>query len=69
MSMFDIGKYKEDFKLMSFSAVYIFDDLEDQLFILNDLIIEEHAPLRRLKFTRNSSTLDERLRYCGAAKG
>ena len=54
--MFDIGKFKEDFKLISFSIVYIFDEPEDQLFILNKLItlhcIEEHAPLRRVKFTR-----------------
>ena len=63
--MFDIGKFKEDFKLISFSTVHIFDDPEDQLFIWNKLIIlyciEEHTPLRKVKFTRNSSTLDERL--------
>ena len=42
--------------MISFSTVYIFDEPEDQLFILNKLIIlyciEEHAPLRRVKFTR-----------------
>ena len=52
MKKFAINKFKEDFKLISFSTVYDFDDQEDQLGMLNKLVlncIEGYAPLRRVK--------------------
>ena len=45
--------------------------MKDQLDVINNLILhctEERTPLKRVIYW-TSSTLDERLRYCGAAKG
>ena len=54
MTEFDIGKFK-DVKLIHVSAIRTLDDREDQLNILDKLILhctEEHALLKRAKFTR-----------------
>lgn len=51
----DINNFKQDFARLPFSLVYAVDDPEEQLEIFNQLIlscINEHAPLKRIRFTR-----------------
>lgn len=53
MKEFHMDKFKDDFKLIPFSIVYIFDTPRDQLDILNKLIshcIQKHVPLKKVKF-------------------
>ena len=55
---FDMAKFIEDFKIIPISTVRSFDYWEDQLDILNNLILlckEEHALLKRIKFTQTST--------------
>ena len=49
------SSFLEDFSKLPFSIVYSFDDPNEQISILNDLItgcINRHAPLKKIKFTR-----------------
>ena len=58
MKEFDMAKFMEDFKIIPISTVCSFDYWEDQLDILNNLILlckEEHASLKRIKFTQTST--------------
>ena len=55
---FDLSKYQKDFSQIPMSVVNTFDDPNDQLYILNELTlsyINQHARLRRVKFTRPSA--------------
>ena len=50
-----MNSYVNEISNLPFSTVYAFDDPEDQIDILNNLIlscIETHAPLKRIKLTR-----------------
>ena len=50
-----MDKYITDFQSLPLSIIYSFDNPEDQIDILNDLIkscIDLHAPLKKNKFTR-----------------
>ena len=52
---FDFSKYQKDFSQIPMSVVDIFDDPNDQLYMLNEFslsCINQHAPLRRVKLTR-----------------
>ena len=51
---FNIKDYIDDFKTLTLSLVYIFEDPNEQLDTLNNLIlecIERHAPLVKTKYT------------------
>ena len=51
----DLNKFVDDFNQLPTSLVYSFDDPDDQISTLNKLItdcITEHAPTKRVKFTR-----------------
>ena len=51
----DMTKYRFDFCQLPLSTVYAFDDPDDQINVLNQLVvncINRHAPLRRVKLTR-----------------
>ena len=55
MEDFDQQHYKETFASLPFTAIFALNNPEDQLGILNDLIIkhlEEHAPMKRIRVTR-----------------
>ena len=59
MKNFDLQKYIDDVKQLPFSIVYSFDNLDDQRDILNKIIlecVELHAPLKRTKSTRHSTS-------------
>ena len=59
MKDFDQQHYKETFASLPFTAIFALNDPEDQLGILNDLIIkhlEEHAPMKRIRVTRQHSS-------------
>ena len=50
----NMSDYVSDFKLLSTSIVFSFDDPNDQISMLNKLItycIADHAPIRKVKFT------------------
>ena len=52
---FDLETYINDFKTLPFATVYSFNETDDQLDTLNKLIlsvIDKHAPLVKIKFTR-----------------
>ena len=52
---FDLSKYQKNFSQIPMSVADIFDDPNDQLYMLNELTlscINQHAPLRRVKLTR-----------------
>ena len=52
---FDLKTFINDFKLLSFTTVYSFNETDNQLDILSKLIlsvIDKHAPLNKTKFTR-----------------
>ena len=54
MKNFNRKQYYTDFSTLPFSTVYSFDNLDNQLAMLNKLIldcIDHHAPLKRTKFT------------------
>ena len=51
----EIEAYNHDFSQLPINLIYAFDDPEEQIHTLNDLItnyINEHAPLKRVKITR-----------------
>ncbi|XP_057310275.1 uncharacterized protein LOC130648252 [Hydractinia symbiolongicarpus] len=51
----NIDEYISDIEKIPFSLIDTFDDPEDQLYVMNELIlscINSHAPLKRCKFTR-----------------
>ena len=51
----DMNKFIPDFNQLPTSLIYSFDDPDDQISVLNQLITEcisEHAPTKRAKFTR-----------------
>ena len=53
MKHFNIKDYVDDFKTLPLALVYSFEDLNEQLDTLNNLIlkcIERHAPLVKTKF-------------------
>ena len=50
-----MNNYIDDFTNLPFSLIDMFDDPEDQRYVLNNLIlscIDEHAPLKKVMFTR-----------------
>ena len=54
MKHFNIEDYMDDFKTLPLALVYSFEDPNEQLDTLNNLIlefIERHAPLIKTKFT------------------
>ena len=54
MKHFNIKDYVDDFKTLPLALVYSFEDPNEQLDTLNNLIlecIERHAPLVKTKFT------------------
>ena len=55
MKDFDHQHYKETFGRLPFTTIFALNDPENQLEILNDLTIrhlEEHAPMKRMRVTR-----------------
>ena len=51
----DMIKYRLDFKQLATSLVYVFDEPDGKISVLNKLMnqcISEHAPIKRTKFTR-----------------
>ena len=55
MKHFDLETYINDFKTLPFSAVYSFNETNDQLDTLNKLIlsaIDKQVPLVKTTFTR-----------------
>ena len=51
----DMNKYILDFKQLPTSLVYAFDEPDDKISVLNKLVNQgtsEHAPIKRMKFTR-----------------
>ena len=51
-----MSKYQKDFSQIPMCVVDTFDDPNDQLYMLNELIvscINQHVPLRRVKLTRS----------------
>ena len=56
MKNFNTKEYYKDFSTLLFSTVYSFGNPDNQLAMLNKLIldcIDDHAPLKRTKFTRS----------------
>ena len=50
-----MSKYISDFKQLPTSLVYAFDEPDDKIAVLNQLVnqcISEHAPTKKMKFTR-----------------
>lgn len=68
-----MDKFKDDFKLIPFSIVYIFDTPRDQLDILNKLIshcIQKHVPLKKVKFPGPPAHWTKNIcSFCSAEKG
>ena len=51
----DINSYVSDFRELPLNLVYVFDEPDEQVTILNKLIldcIEKHAPIKRIRLTR-----------------
>ena len=51
----NVNNYISDFKLLPTNLVYAFDELDDQIDVLNNLINQntsDHAPTKKVKFTR-----------------
>ena len=51
----DINSYVSDFRELPLNLVYAFDELDDQVTILNKLVfdcIEKYAPIKRVRLTR-----------------
>ena len=52
----DMNKHILDFKQLPTSLVYVFDEPDDKISILNKLVNQctsEHAPIKQTKFTRH----------------
>ena len=66
-----MNDYFADFKLLPTNLVFGFDDPNDQIVMLNKLItdcIADHAPIKKVKFTRPTAPWMKGPELCTAKK-